>query len=137
MTETFFHRWFEEVWNKGRLEAIDELLAPNCTVYRLHEDGSDSYGREGFKTFFQKFRAAFPDIHITVEDALEVGEKSVARFTFAAVHRGDTLGFAPTERRVRITGMCWGTIRDGKCVEAWNNWDQLALMNQLGLIQKK
>jgi steroid delta-isomerase-like uncharacterized protein len=134
MTETFFHRWFEEVWNKGRIEAIDELLAPDIRVHRLQEDGSDSYGPEGFKAFFLKFREAFPNLHITVEDALEVGEKSVARFVFEARHEGHALGFAPTHSDVKVTGQCWGTIRDGKCVEAWNNWDQLALLKQLGLL---
>lgn len=137
MTETFFHRWFDEVWNKGRIEAIDELLSPDCLVHRLHEDGSDSHGTEGFKAFFRKFRDAFPDIRITVEDALEVGDRSAARFTFEAVHQGDGLGFNATNRKIEITGQCWGVIRDGKCLEAWNNWDQLTLMKQLGLLDQK
>src|SRR5829696_9092886 len=100
MTDTFFQRWFEEVWNKGSIEAIDELLAPDCTVFRLQEDGSDSHGPDGFKEFFRRFRQAFADIHVTVEDALEVGDRSAARFVFEARHEGDGLGFAPSHRNV-------------------------------------
>ena len=137
MTDTFFHLWFEEVWNKGRIEAIDELLSPDCLVRRLHEDGSDSRGTEGFKAFFRKFREAFPDIHVTVEDALEVGDRSAVRFLFEATHNGDSLGFAATKRSVKVTGQAWAIIREGKCIECWNNWDQLELMKQLGLLEKR
>jgi steroid delta-isomerase-like uncharacterized protein len=133
MTNTIFDKWFEELWNKGRIEIIDEMISPDCVVYRLDENGDDSIGPEAFKTFFRRFRSAFPDIKVTVEDAIEAGDRVAARFVFEATHSSDALGFAATGRRVRVTGMCWGVVRDGKIVHAWNNWDQMALARQLGL----
>ena len=38
---TILHRWFEAVWNKGRTEVIDEMIAPNAIAYGL-EDPSDT-----------------------------------------------------------------------------------------------
>jgi hypothetical protein len=37
------HRWFEEIWNKGREAAIDEMLANDCAVHGL---GTDMHGPE-------------------------------------------------------------------------------------------
>jgi predicted ester cyclase len=47
-------------------------------------------------------------------------------------HQGDGLGVAPTGRRVRVAGIVMARIEDGKIVEAWNNWDQLGLLRQIG-----
>ena len=38
---TILHRWFEEVWNNGRTEVIDEMIAPNAIAYGL-EDPNDA-----------------------------------------------------------------------------------------------
>ena len=36
---TILHRWFDEVWNKGRTEVIDEMIAPECVAHDIEATG--------------------------------------------------------------------------------------------------
>lgn len=134
--KAFIRRWFEEVWNKGREEAIDEMFAEEGVANGLvDETGQPLRGPAGFKPFFRKFREAFPEIEVVVEDAVAEGEKVAARCTVRGRHRGDSLGFAATQRPVEFTGMTIVRVRDGKIVEAWNNFDFMNMFQQLGALQ--
>ena len=129
-------RWFEEVWNRGRAEAIDEMFAEDGVARGLADAaGQPLRGPAGFKPFFRSFRDAFPDIEVVVEDLIAEGDKVAARCSVRASHRGDTLGFAATGRPVEIGGICIVRVRDGKIAEAWNNFDFMAMFQQLGALQ--
>ena len=128
-------RWFEEVWNKGREEAIDELFAEDGIAYGLaDETGAPLRGASGFKPFFRNFRNAFPDIEVVVEDTIAEGDRVAARCTVRATHAGDSLGFAATQKPMEITGMTIVRVRDGQIVEAWNNFDFMGMFQQLGTL---
>ena len=129
---TFMHRWFDEVWNKGNPSAIDEMMAPDAIVHGLGEAGRSTTGPEAFKPFQGRLRGAFPDIQVTVEEVIEQGDMIASRWTARMTHQGDDLGIAATGRRVEVTGMSMGRLRDGKLVEGWNNWDTASLMQQIG-----
>ena len=134
--KAFIRRWFEEVWNKGREEAIDEMFAAEGVANGLvDESGQPLRGPAGFKPFFRKFREAFPEIEVIVEDAIAEGDKVAARCTVRGRHRGDTLGFAATQQPVEFTGMSIVRISQGKIVEAWNNFDFMSMFQQLGALQ--
>ena len=129
------HRWFEEVWNKGRAEAIDELFAADGIANGLaDEQGAPLRGPSGFKPFFQKFREAFPDIEVIVEDTVAEGDKLAARCLVRATHKGDSLGVAATNQPVEFTGICIVRIKDGQIVEAWNNFDFMSMSRQINAI---
>jgi steroid delta-isomerase-like uncharacterized protein len=132
----FIRRWFEEVWNKGREEAIDEMLAEEGVVHGLgDEPGHVIHGASGFKPFFHSFRGAFPDLKVVVEDTVSEGDKVAARCSASAKHTGHTLGFAATHRPVEFHGISIVRIRDGKIVEAWNNFDFMSMFRQLGALR--
>ncbi len=134
--KAFIRRWFEEVWNKGREEAIDEMFAEDGVAYGLSGDDNEPLrGPAGFKPFFRQFRAAFPDIEVVVEDTVCEGDKVAARCTVRAKHHGDTLGFAATHRQMEITGTGIARVRDGKMVEVWNNFDFISMYRQLGVLR--
>ena len=99
--------------------------------------GQELRGPAGFKPFFQSFRDAFPDMHIIVEDTIAEGDKVAARCTVRGKHQGDTLGFAATGQPTEFTGIAILLIRDGKIVEAWNNFDFMAMFQQLGALEMK
>ena len=124
-------RWFNEVWNEGRAETIDELMAADSRVHGL---GDLPSGPAGFKPFHAAFRNAFPDMQITLDDLVAEGDKVASRFTATATHRGDGLGFPATNRPARFTGMGCIRVRNGKLVEGWNNFDQLGMLQQLGVV---
>jgi predicted ester cyclase len=81
-------------------------------------------------------RKAFPDIRFTIEQTVADAEMVVARWRAVATHQGEFLGAAPTNRRVEFTGMSMMKIVDGKIARGWDNWDQLALLTQIGAAPK-
>lgn len=124
--------WFEQVWNNGRTETIDELLAEDCLLYGLADHGQAVRGPVEFKAFHQTFREAFPDITVVVEDTISEGDRVAARCTVRGRHAGDSLGFAATNRETEFTGIAIARIENGKFVEAWNNFDFMTMFKQLG-----
>src|SRR5689334_13376477 len=106
-------RWFEEVWNKGRREAIAELLAPDAV---LHEGGTDSVGPEGFYAFFDRLNAAFSQFCVTVHDTFAEGDRTCVRWTCSCKHTGDALGFPATHKTVQVTGISILRVADGRMV---------------------
>lgn len=133
--KALLRRWFDEVWNKGRAEAIDEMFAADGVAHGLSDDPEHPIrGGGGFKPFHQTFRGAFPDIEIVVEDMIAEGDKVVARCSVRGKHAGDNLGIAASNAPVEFTGMAMVRIRDGKIVEAWNNFDFMRMNKQIGAI---
>jgi steroid delta-isomerase-like uncharacterized protein len=128
-------RWFEEVWNQAREAAIDELAAPNMVAHGLVDASGKPIDRiDKFKEFWRQFRDAFPDMHIEVNEALADGDKQVVRCTVRATHTGAGLGFSATNKPIQFTGIVIARIKDGRMVEAWDNWDFHGLYQQLGVI---
>jgi steroid delta-isomerase-like uncharacterized protein len=133
--DTIQHHWFEEVWNKGRAEVIDELLDPDVIAHGLVDRaGNEVRGAADFKAFYESFRGAFPDIRVTVEDTVSEGDKIVARCRVQATHSGDSLGFSATNKPVEFSGMCMLRVKDGKIVEAWNSFDFLTMFQQMEVL---
>ena len=129
---TILERWFEEVWNKGREDAIDEMLDPNVVGHGLTDaDGNEVNGIPAFRVFYKQFRSAFSDIHVEVEDTVSEGDMTVARCLVTATHDGHGLGMPPTNKPVKFTGLCMVRVKDGKVVESWNNFDFMAMHQQL------
>lgn len=126
-------RWFEEVWNKGRLSAIDEMAAADVIGHGQAQHGVD-IGLKEFRPFVQRLRGAFPDIRIAIHATIEQGDNVVARWTASMTHTGEFLGIAASGRKVVVTGTTIVRIVDGKIVEGWDNWDQLGLLVQIGAL---
>lgn len=128
-------RWFEEVWNKGRVDAIDEMFAEHGVAHGLSDDPANPIvGPTNFRPFHTVFREAFPNMMIVVEDLIAEGDKVVARCSVRAKHEGDFLGSSPTQSPVEFTGIAIVRVANGKIVEAWNNFDFMTLHKQVGLI---
>lgn len=127
-------RWFEEVWNRGREETIDELFAAHGIGYGLGDTDVPTRGPAEFKLFANNLRGAIPDIRMTIEDIMAEGDKVTVRITVEGTHKGGQLGVAPTGRRIRIAGVVLVRIANGQIFEGWNSWDQLGLLRQIGAL---
>jgi predicted ester cyclase len=113
-------RWFTEVWNRQRADAIDELLLPDA---KLHGLGPVISGPANFRPFHRRMIAAFPDLVVELHDVIGDGDLTACRFTFRGTHQRDSLGFAATHKPVVTTGMCMIRWRGGRIVEGYNEFD--------------
>ncbi len=126
------HHIVEEVFNRGNLDAIDPYIAPE-----FHDHNprlGQGPGLAGFKEGLRLLRQAFPDLHYTIEDTMASGDRVVLRATVRGTHRGKLRGAPPTGRRFEMTGMAIVRLVDGKLVERWACFDNLSMLQQLGLI---
>ena len=130
-------KWFDEVWNQGQAESIDKLFPEHAVMWGVGRPEGRSQGAGEFKQFYQALRTACPDIHIELEQVVQEGDTAFARWTATMTHTGEGLGMAPTGRAMKLCGMSALRARDGEIVEGWNNWDQVGLARQLGVLDGK
>ncbi len=128
------HRWFREVWNQGREQTIDELLAPTVVAFGLGQGEATVHSAAEFKVFWRNLRSAIPDIEIRIEDSVAEGDRVAVRVIIEGTHKGEGLGGPPSGQRIYVQGICLIQIVNGKLVKGWNSWDQLGMLRQIGLI---
>ncbi|MGH7962458.1 MAG: ester cyclase [Candidatus Binatia bacterium] len=121
-------RYGEEVWNKGNLALFDELIAPNLV---LRFPGVPET-RDDFRAFVPQFRAAFPDLQLTIADLVAEGDLVAVHWTMRGTQRGVFQGIAPTGKAVTMTMTVFYRLRDGQIEQAWGDWDLLGVQQQLG-----
>lgn len=132
--KALIRRWFEEVWNQGRSDVIDDLLAEDAVIHGLVDGaGNPVNGLDGFHDFHTQFRGAFPDLIVSVDDTIAEGDMVVARCSVRGRHTGNHLGFAATNAPVQFDGVAITRIENGKIAEAWNHFDFAQMNRQLGL----
>jgi steroid delta-isomerase-like uncharacterized protein len=129
--KALIRRFYEEVWGKGNLAVVDEVFAADYTRHDLRP-GNPLPGPEGQKKIAADFRAAFPDLHVTVDLMIAEGSMVAARVTNEGTNTGTWGGVLPTGKRARFSGVNIFRIENGKVVEIWNHRDDLGVMQQLG-----
>jgi predicted ester cyclase len=128
-------RYYEEIWNQGRLEVCDELIAPDYVNHSAPLPGLPP-GPEGLKQVVAGVRRAFPDMCYTIEDLVLGGEKAALRVTMRGTHCGEFLGAAPTGRQVEVQEIQIEHLHDDRIVAHWHLIDELGLRRQLGLLPR-
>jgi predicted ester cyclase len=98
-------RYFEEVWDKGNLEAIDELFTADFIRHGPTATEGEVRGLEGFKALVIMYRSAFPDLRVPIEDLLAEGERVVSRWRTRGTHQGELMGIAPSGNQASVTGI--------------------------------
>lgn len=127
-----FQRYIDEVWNKGKLSVVDEIFASN---YINHDTANPALSSPaGIKQLVTKYRSAFPDVRLTIDDQIAEGDKVVTRYTWSGTHKGNLEGIAATGKHATGAGIVVSRISGGKIQEEWTIWDALGLMQQLGVV---
>ena len=122
----------EEVLNKGNMQAVDELIAPNFVEHNPFP--GQAPGVEGLKQAMVALRQAFPDLHVTVDEMLSDGDKVVIRSTMKGTHKGTFMKIPATGKQMSVEGIDIVRISNGRAVEHWGVTDNLTMMQQLGLV---
>jgi steroid delta-isomerase-like uncharacterized protein len=125
---------FEEGFNKGNVDVADQVIAADAVNHDPAETPElrAMRGPDVFKRTVAMYRAAFPDLHITIEDTISDGDKVVLRWRSEGTHRGELVGLAATGSKVVVTGVSIDRFENGKIVESWAEWDNLGLARQIG-----
>jgi steroid delta-isomerase-like uncharacterized protein len=132
--KTLARRFFEEVWNQGNLDVLDQIIASDYDPHLLPNDPNVGRGPAGQKQFVRMYRQAFPDTHFTVEAQLAEGDVVATRWTAHGTHTGELMGIPASRQHVTVTGMTINRVVNGKLSEGWANFDQLGLLQQIGAI---
>lgn len=126
------HRFYEEVWNEGNIEATGHYFAQD---YNEHNPvpGQTSAGLAGAKEAFATYKTAFPDLEFTVEEMVISGDSAVIRWHAVGTNTGPLLSLPATGRKIAVSGMDWFRFEDNHIQEGWHQFDQLGLGQQLGM----
>ena len=124
-------RFFEQVWNNRNLAAIDELFAPN---YVRHAGAGPQFGTgpQSVHRLVNYYLGGFPDVRFSIDDLVAEQDKVVLRWTAHATHQGQFEGIQPTGKTVNVNGTTMVRVAGGKIAEAWDSFDALGLLQQLG-----
>jgi steroid delta-isomerase-like uncharacterized protein len=126
-----FYEHLNRAMKSGNLAELDAVIAPDAVDH--NPVPGMKQGLEGIKAAFAEGRVAFPDLVVTVEDVLAEGDKAACRLRTRATHRGTFQGVPATGKVVTQTGIDILRFAGGKLVERWGQFDDLALLAQLGL----
>ena len=125
-------RLFEEVWNKGNLELLEEFNTPN-TVIKDPYVPITTKGLVAAKEYVQFFKKAIPDLFLKIDDQICEGDKVVTFLTATGTHKGEFLGLAPTFKQASISCIVMLRFEGDKIVESYSLWDALGFMRAAGV----
>lgn len=121
----------EEGWNRGDIAAFELSVADSVS---FHYHGTPrTLTRDDMAQLVLRWREAFPDLRMEVEELLAEGELVAARLTLSGTHRAPWAGVAPTGKRIKMALMMFFRFEGAKMVELWESDDQLGLRRQLGI----
>jgi steroid delta-isomerase-like uncharacterized protein len=118
-----------EAINTGNLALLEKFVAPD---YVEHSEGFQ--GVERFQQQITAFRAAFPDLHVSIDDLLADGDRFASRTTVTGTHTGDLMGMPPTGKQISVEAVDIGRIENGQATERWGGLNMYSMLTQLGVI---
>ena len=126
-------RWIE-VFNARDDAAEADVRAPDYVAYAPVSLEPTPLDSEAWTRFLSGFVEGFPDLQLTVEDAVGEGDLVAQRIHFEGTHTGEFQGLPPTHRKVTFSGLELNRFVDGRVVEHWFQLDSLTLLQELGLV---
>lgn len=124
-------RFIEDVINKGDYSALNDLVHPDY-VYRA--PGQELHGSEAIQSLLEAYRAAFPDLHIDIDDLVATGDRVAMAFNLTGTHTGALMGIYATGSRVKVNGTVFSRFEGEMIIEEWEVLDQFSLFEQLGVL---
>jgi steroid delta-isomerase-like uncharacterized protein len=129
--KALWRRFYEEVWGRGNTDFAYEVFADDYIRHDLRPTKALP-GPAGQKKIADDFRAAFPDLRVTVDFVFGEDDFVVGRWTAAGTHLGHWGGVEPTGRSIIFSAVNVCRFENGKVVEIWNHRDDLGLSEQIG-----
>jgi predicted ester cyclase len=115
--------------NHRSLDELDTLLGPEFLL------NGEPVGPDDFKEFVDWHASVLTEVRFAIEDLIAEGDKVVARLRRQGTHQG-WLDVEPTGKPTSTRGIYIFRVADGKLAEAWDAWDELGLLEQIGAVWK-
>jgi steroid delta-isomerase-like uncharacterized protein len=130
--EATVRTWVDEAWNRGNVDGQAHIFSPSYAWAELPP--VFGAGSAGLLNFVRGFRAAFPDLHFAIEDVIANGDKVVWRCLGTGTQHGEFLGIPATGKSMKVQAIIISRFENGLWREDWVSWDQLGMLQQLGVI---
>ncbi len=132
--KTLVRRFYEDYYNKGHLEMIDEMFSPSYIHHTTEvPDGIMNY--EDYREHMLLLSRAFPHMKVVVEDQVAENDKVTTRFTMYGTQEGDLPGIPSEGREIKVPVITILRVQDGRIQEGWELYDSLDMAIQLGVAQ--
>lgn len=131
LTEILESAWADVTGPDGFGTAFDAVFHED---YVRHSGGS-RMNREEYRAVVKDLYSAFPDLEMSIVDALEQGDRAAFRWESTGTHTGPYYGVPPTNRRVTARGLTISRFEGDRIVEDWTSWDKASVLDSLGIIQ--
>jgi predicted ester cyclase len=116
-TRDVVRRYLDSAFVRKDFEGIDDLTSS-----------------EALKTAARGFVSAFPDLEMTFEHEIAEGDLVAVRVSATGTHLGNFRGYPPSAKKWQATASAWYQVADGRIVNAWINWDWLAILEAIGAV---
>src|ERR1041385_42404 len=123
-------RAFEEILSQGNYELAEQLYAKDFVNHGLHRNASLEEDQAALKGWHQ----AFSDIVMLPQKLIAEGDLVAIYWIAHGTNTGTRNGLPATGKKAELAGITIWRIVDGKIKEEWSAFDQLSMMQQLGLI---
>ena len=123
-------RAFEEILSRGRYELTEQLYARDFINHGIHSNSSLEEDQAALKGW----HAAFPDVVIMPEKLIAEEDLVTIYWIARGTNTGTGNGLPATGKKAELAGITIWRIVDGKIKEEWSAFDQLSMMQQLGLL---
>ena len=135
--EDFVRSSLHNLWNCRQLSEIYQRYVYNYECRSA--SGRNLFGHDGYMNFVTDWLGAFPDGKLSVDHFCAVpnpdgSQRTATRWRFVGTHKGIGIYGAPTGKPVCVLGMTHHTVKNGRFVEEWTVFDELALMAQLRIV---
>jgi steroid delta-isomerase-like uncharacterized protein len=124
-------RFIDEIFVRGSTEAVDELLADDFVGHTWPSTGDP---KGDLKAAIGRTSKGLSDPRFLVEDMIGEGDRVAVRLTAEATQTGELMGMPASGKRYSIGEIHIFRLRDGKVVEHWHQFDQMKMMQQLGVM---
>ena len=128
--KAIIRRFYEEAWNKRRLEVVDELISPSHALNDPIVSGSQT-GPELYKRRVVELTTSFPDLRFTIEDIITDKGKVVVSWIISGTHQSEFMDIPATGSKILVEGITIHHITSGKILDSYARWDALGLMRKL------
>ena len=128
------HRFHMDIFQQGNLGVVYELISPDFVWHAPAAPPEWVHGPEGVRRAATELRTAYPDLDLTHEDTVAEGDRVMIRWIMRGTHNGPLMGIPATGKSVTVAGIDVFRIAGGQIVELWQHWDQLGMLQQLGVI---